>query len=185
MFVTLKEYVSMLSWVYICIGEGPKLENCFCSTPLVLCCSFSLKRGREIKRKRTGWVICIWAQIPDLSWWVGAWIKLNTLDFLTNYSCWSRKWFLPPSFTDHSHMFIWQGCALAWLCSLALSCWCSCWACTECQMHSLITYPFLPVFICQAESEIQNIFALNEHCAWDCLPQACPGFDDKGQPTSK
>lgn len=109
MFVTLKEYVSMLSWVYICVGDGPKRENCFYSTPLVLCCSFSLKKEREIRRKRTGWVIWTWVQFPDLSeplWWVGAWIKLNTLDFLTNYNCRSRKWFLPLSFTDHSHMFI-------------------------------------------------------------------------------
>lgn len=51
MLVTLKEYVSMLNGVYICVGNGSKLENCFCSTPLALCCSSFLKRERNGEEK--------------------------------------------------------------------------------------------------------------------------------------
>lgn len=120
MFVTLKEYVSMLSWVYVCVGDGAKLENCFCSTPLVLCCSFSLKREREIERKRTGWVVWTWVQVPDLSepllmgWclnkieyrWFSYKLQLQEREvILSSFLYWSRAHVHP------GRVVPWPGCA--------------------------------------------------------------------------
>lgn len=72
-------------------------------------------------------------------------LTLNTLDFLTNYNCRSRKRFLPPPPADHSHMFILAvvpraGCAHLF----TLSCWCSRRACAECQITRTDSFPLSP-----------------------------------------